>query len=339
MALHRPTGDRRRHLTHDRPDGTPNSNSTRIVHTSCYRRLHTTNARDQITARSYPTTGQTRRLRVPKPQELDPPDTIPPAPANSGPQPRLHADCPVKIEEPPYARIMHRRTGRNVVCQNPHMQTTAPPNVLQHLWKATLGAGIVSVLLGAITLAWPGKTILVAALVFSAYLLVTGASQVILALSLRVPWGMRLLLFIGGIAAVALVVLCFLSLQDSVLLLSIWIGLGWIFRGVATATSAIADSALPGRVWEIVIGVVSLLAGIIMLALPFESLATLTLVVAIGFLVVGAFESMSAFGIRVASKATAEVDASLTEEPETEPEPKPELEAVTSSPAGEKDAS
>jgi uncharacterized membrane protein HdeD (DUF308 family) len=218
------------------------------------------------------------------------------------------------------------------------MQTTAPPSVLQHLWKATLGAGIGSVLLGAIVLAWPGKTILVAAIVFGAYLLVTGVSQVILALSLRVPWSMRLLPFIGGIAAVALAVLCFLSLQNSILLLAIWIGLGWIFRGVATATSAIGDPTLPGRVWEIVIGVISLLAGIVTLASPFESIATLTLVVAIWLLVVGAFEIMSAVGIRVASKSKAEVDASLTEEPETEPEPKPELEAATSPPAGEKDA-
>ncbi len=144
------------------------------------------------------------------------------------------------------------RTGRNVVCQNLHMQTTAPPNVLQHLWKAALGAGIVSVLLGAITLAWPGQTMLMAAIIFGAYLLVIGISQVILALSLRVPRSMRLLPFIGGTAAVALAVLCFLTLQNSILLLAIWIGLGWIFRGVATATSAIEDPTLPGRVWEIV---------------------------------------------------------------------------------------
>ena len=62
--------------------------------------------------------------------------------------------------------------------------------------------------------------------------------------------------------------LCFRSLQESILLLAIWIGIGFIFRGVATAVSAISDSTLPGRAWEIFIGVLSLVAGIFMLASP-----------------------------------------------------------------------
>jgi uncharacterized membrane protein HdeD (DUF308 family) len=233
------------------------------------------------------------------------------------------------------------------MCQNAHMRSAAPPIVLQHLWKVALGAGVVSVLLGAIILAWPGKTILVAAILFGAYLLVTGVWQVILALSLRVPWDIRVWPVIGGAAALALAVLCFVNLQNSLLLLAIWIGLGWIFRGVATATSAIGDPTLPGRVWGILIGVISLLAGMVMLALPLESIAALTLVVAIGLLVVGAFEIMSALAIRAAAKSESksQVDESSTEEPETEsepepepePEPKPKRKAVASPPAEVKD--
>ena len=54
--------------------------------------------------------------------------------------------------------------------------------------------------------------------------------------------------------------------------------------------------------WEIFIGVISLIAGIILLAWPFESLETLTLVVGIWLIVIGVFEVVSAFGIRKASK-------------------------------------
>ena len=46
-------------------------------------------------------TGQTRRLRIPESRATRPAGYDSTAPANSGPQPRLHADCPVKIEEPP----------------------------------------------------------------------------------------------------------------------------------------------------------------------------------------------------------------------------------------------
>jgi uncharacterized membrane protein HdeD (DUF308 family) len=187
------------------------------------------------------------------------------------------------------------------------MESPVLPAMLKHLWKATLLSGVLAVVLGALVLAWPGKTIVVAAIFFGAYLLVTGIAQVIFAFSLHVSAGGRVLLFLSGAAALILAVLCFRSLQESILLLAIFIGIGFIFRGVATAVSAISDPDLPGRGWEIFIGVISLVAGVVMLASPFESLAVLTMVVGIWLIVIGVFEVISAFGIRKASK---EVDAS-----------------------------
>jgi uncharacterized membrane protein HdeD (DUF308 family) len=177
--------------------------------------------------------------------------------------------------------------------------------MLQHLWKSTLLSGILAVILGILVLAWPGKTIVISAIFFGAYLLVTGIAQVIFAFSLHVSAGGRVLLFLSGAAALILAVLCFRNLQESILLLAIWIGVGFIFRGVATAVSAISDPTLPGRGWEIFIGVVSLVAGVVMLASPFESLATLTIVVGIWLIVIGVFEVVSALGIRKGGKELA----------------------------------
>lgn len=211
--------------------------------------------------------------------------------------------------------------GCKRVCQNPRMETTVTPRLMQHLWKATLASGTISVVLGAAVLAWPGKTILVASTVFGAYLLVTGVSQVVLALSLKVSWGMRVLPFISGVAAMALAVLCFLSLQNSILLLAIWIGVGFVFRGVATTTSALGDPALPGRMWQVFIGAVSLVAGIVMLGSPFASIAMLTLVVGTWLVVVGAFEVISSFGVRsvlrTQTNAVAPSTAPRTEDDES----------------------
>jgi uncharacterized membrane protein HdeD (DUF308 family) len=177
--------------------------------------------------------------------------------------------------------------------------------MLQHLWKSALLSGILAVILGVLVLAWPGKTIVVAAIFFGAYLLVTGIAQVIFAFSLHVSAGGRVLLFLSGAASLILAILCFRSLQNSILLLAIWIGVGFIFRGVATAVSAISDPTLPGRGWEIFIGVITLIAGIVVLASPFESIATLTFVVGIWLVVIGVFEAVSAFGIRKAGKDLA----------------------------------
>ncbi|MCT7659910.1 HdeD family acid-resistance protein [Mycobacterium deserti] len=197
------------------------------------------------------------------------------------------------------------------------MESPAPPSLLQHLWKSTLVSGILAVILGVAVLTWPAITIVIAAILFGAYLLVTGISQVILAFSVHVSAGGRVLLFISGAAALILAVLCFRSLQESILLLAIWVGVGFIFRGVATAVSAISDTTLPGRGWEIFIGVISLIAGVVMLAAPFESIATLTVVVGIWLIVLGVFEVVSAFGIRKASRnvgATAPAPAAPTTE-------------------------
>lgn len=182
------------------------------------------------------------------------------------------------------------------------METTAAPSLLPHLWKATLVSGVLAIVFGVLVLVWPGITILVAAICFGAYLLITGIAQVIFAFSLHVSAGGRVLLFVSGAAALILAVLCFRSLQESILLLAIWIGVGFVFRGVATAVSAISDPALPGRGWEIFFGVISLLAGVVMLAAPFESLSTLAIVVGVWLIVLGVFEVISAFGIRSGAK-------------------------------------
>src|ERR1700680_4373090 len=72
--------------------------------------------------------------------------------------------------------------------------------MLQHLWKSALLSGILAVILGILALTWPGITIVVAAIFFGAYLLVTGFSQVLFAFSLHVSAGGRVMMFISGAA-------------------------------------------------------------------------------------------------------------------------------------------
>jgi uncharacterized membrane protein HdeD (DUF308 family) len=181
---------------------------------------------------------------------------------------------------------------------------TPIPSLLPHLWKSTLISGVLSLIVGVVVLAWPGISVLAAAVAFGIYLLITGAAQVVFAFSLHVSAGSRILLFISGAASLILAVLAFRHFGQgyAVLLLAIWIGIGFIFRGVATTVSAIHDPHLPGRGWSIFIGVITLIAGIVVLGSPLESILTLALVVGVFFVVIGVFEIVSSFGIRKASK-------------------------------------
>lgn len=189
--------------------------------------------------------------------------------------------------------------------------TTSPgtaevPSLLPHLWKSALLSGILSLIVGVVVLALPGLSILAAAIAFGVYLLITGAAQVFFAFSLHVSTGSRVLLFISGAASLILAVLAFRHFGKdpltAILLLAIWIGIGFIFRGVGTTVSAISDPALPGRGWNIFLGVISLLAGVVVLASPLESIGALAFVVGVWFVVIGVFEIVSSFGIRKASK-------------------------------------
>jgi uncharacterized membrane protein HdeD (DUF308 family) len=176
--------------------------------------------------------------------------------------------------------------------------------MLPHLWKSTLVSGLLTLIVGVLVLAWPGISILAAAIAFGAYLLITGVAQVVFAFSLHVSAGSRILLFISGAASLILAVLAFRHFGQgyAVLLLAIWIGIGFIFRGVATTVSAISDPTLPGRAWSIFLGVITLLAGIVVLASPFASIVTLALVVGVWLVVIGVFEIVASFGIRKASR-------------------------------------
>jgi uncharacterized membrane protein HdeD (DUF308 family) len=113
-------------------------------------------------------------------------------------------------------------------------------------------------------------------------------------------------LFISGAASLIFALLAFRHFGSdpliAILFLAIWIGVGFIFRGVATSISAISDPHLPGRGWQIFLGLISLIAGIVMIGSPLESIDILTEIVGIWLIVIGVFEVVSSFGIRGASK-------------------------------------
>jgi uncharacterized membrane protein HdeD (DUF308 family) len=186
------------------------------------------------------------------------------------------------------------------------MTTPAVPSLLPHLWKSALISGVLAAALGVAIVAWPQISITIAAIFFGAYLLLTGIQQVIFAFSLDVSAGGRVLLFISGAASLILAVLAFRHLYDAVLLMAIWIAVGFVFRGVATTVSAISDPTLPGRGWNVFVGVISLIAGVVVLASPFQSMATLALVVGIWLIVIGVMEVVAAFGIRNSTKKAVE---------------------------------
>jgi uncharacterized membrane protein HdeD (DUF308 family) len=182
------------------------------------------------------------------------------------------------------------------------MSNTAHPvsNLMHRIWISAVLFGLLAVILGVVILVWPGPSILAAAVLFGVYLVVSGVALTVLALSLPASAGSRFLNFISGMASVILGILAFRHFGQgyAILLLAIWIAVGFIFRGVAAVASAASDPRFPGRGWAIFFGVISIIAGVVVLAYPIDSIVTLALVVGIWLIIVGVMEVISGFGMR-----------------------------------------
>jgi len=174
----------------------------------------------------------------------------------------------------------------------------------QRLWKWKLVAGLLTIVVGAIVLAWPGPTILVASTLFGVYLLVSGLAELFGAFALPGSAGTRVLLFITGALSLVLAIMSFRHFGDgyAVLLLSLWIGIGFIFQGVTAVAVGIGERDLPGRGWYIVVGIISVLAGLAVLVWPFDSIAVLTLATGIWLIVIGIGQAIQAIQTRKAAK-------------------------------------
>jgi uncharacterized membrane protein HdeD (DUF308 family) len=177
------------------------------------------------------------------------------------------------------------------------MTSAGPSKLLPHLWKANVFCGLVAVALGGLILAQPGISTALAAILFGAYFLTTIIPQTLMGFSRRGPGFGRLLLFVSMAASLALAVAAILHLYDPVPLLAIGVGVAFAFRGVATMFSVVNDLNSPESRWSVVIGVLSLLAGVVVLAWPFAPAHKLSFVDALCLVVVGMLETLSALGI------------------------------------------
>jgi uncharacterized membrane protein HdeD (DUF308 family) len=185
----------------------------------------------------------------------------------------------------------------------------------QQLWKATLASGVLTILLGVMVLVWPGPSILVASTMFGVYLLVSGLAELFLAFTLPRSAATRVMLFLTGALSLVLAILSFRHFGDAyaVLLLSLWLGAGFIFLGVSENAVALSERELPGRGWYIVLGLMTVIAGGIVLVWPFDSLVVLTIVSGVSLVVLGLIQIVKAFQIRSDTKAAHEKFEALSE--------------------------
>src|SRR6201995_2591553 len=168
----------------------------------------------------------------------------------------------------------------------------------RNTWQLLLLVGRLGVALGVIVLAWPGKSLVVAGVLFGIYLVVSGVGYVFAAFGTHAGAAMRVLSFLTGVVSLVLGFFCFRDKLESILLLALWIGIGWLFRGFTLLAAALSFDHLPGRGWQVLSGVIIVVGGGVLIIYPIDSMVILTLVAGWWLIVIGIMDVISAFQVR-----------------------------------------
>jgi uncharacterized membrane protein HdeD (DUF308 family) len=142
-------------------------------------------------------------------------------------------------------------------------------------WVALYTAAAVTFVLGLIVLIWPGATLLVLALLFGVYLVISGVLSLIEGFSeQRSDGAMRIAYVVLGVLGILLGLFCLRRIDVTVLLLAFMLSMFWITRGIVDLSIATSHRSQQ-RGLRAFTGLLSLVAGVLVLFWPGISLTTL----------------------------------------------------------------
>ena len=169
------------------------------------------------------------------------------------------------------------------------------------IWWLLLFGGVISLVVGIIVISWPDKTVIVVAVLFAIYLIISGIFEIVRSFGSDLSGGTRALLLITGVLSVILGIFAIRSAADNAVeLLGIFVGIAFLFRGFASLFMGFDSKE--GRGWNIFFGIIMLVGGVVILVQPALSLTTLAWVVGIWLIMIGIYEIIAAFIVRSRTK-------------------------------------
>jgi uncharacterized membrane protein HdeD (DUF308 family) len=167
-------------------------------------------------------------------------------------------------------------------------------------WGWLLAFGIITVVAGVVALAWPGPTLVVLAILFGIELVVLGIFRFVAAFGPDLSVGNRILYALLGVLSLIIGLYALRHVFITLLALAVLLGIFWVVNGAVELFAAISHREMAHRGWTSVLGILSVFAGLILLAYPGISLVVLAVIVGIWLLVFGFMEISVAWQIRSA---------------------------------------
>jgi uncharacterized membrane protein HdeD (DUF308 family) len=168
-------------------------------------------------------------------------------------------------------------------------------------WIWLLSFGILTLIAGVAAVAWPGPTVIAIAVLFGIQLVVVGLFQFVSAFAgSDLSGGVRVLNAVLGLLAFVVGLYAIRHVLVSVVALALLLGIFWVIHGLVEIFGALAHRDSRHRGWTGFVGVLSILAGLFVLAYPGISLVTLALVLGVWLIIYGVMEIGLAFRVRSA---------------------------------------
>jgi len=173
--------------------------------------------------------------------------------------------------------------------------------MLASSWQSTLVVGVATLILGIIVSFHPTGSLNVVAVLFGVLMILSGIFHLIRVFDpeeLNRVWA-----GISGLLFIVIGVILIRHLHLTRALIGLFIGITWIVQGLGAIIGG-AAGARGGRGWWIAFGLVSIVAGIVVVATPTSSLNVLAVLLGIWFIIMGIFEIAGGFMLRRALRTT-----------------------------------
>jgi uncharacterized membrane protein HdeD (DUF308 family) len=176
-------------------------------------------------------------------------------------------------------------------------ETTWPPPLgAIGSWQTTLVVGFATLILGLIVAFHPSGSLNVIAVLIGLLVLISGIFHLVRMFASGESH--RVWMGISGLLLIVLGVILIRHLDLTVAIIGLIIGIAWIIQGLSALAVSFSGEADDGRGWWIFFGVVSLLGGIIIAAIPVKSVTVLAVLAGIWFIIQGLLEILDGFLLR-----------------------------------------